>query len=146
MSVAYKGVFMCIQAHMSVHRRGQAHTGLCVHYRCTYVHPGTRMYLVANSPLGEQPRDGCKYAVQGEEEREEKGGEDRESWRQVDGEVGLHLGTPEGTVAPLLFLETLSRNSFSGQLESSLFLGLRPPAKVFRAKKMPFVLSDGVSW
>lgn len=75
MSVAYKGVFMCIQAHTSLHRRGQAHTGLCVHYRCIYVHPGTRVYLVANSPLGEQPSDGC--STLGRERRREKIREER---------------------------------------------------------------------
>lgn len=72
--------------------------------------------------------------------REEGGGSHED---KVSGETGLHLETPGGTAAPRLFLQT---QSLPGQLASSLSLGLCPPANILGAKKMPFVLSDGVSW
>ena len=63
----------------------------------------------------------------------------------MDGEAGLHLRTSGGAAVPVAFLGT---QSLPGQLESSLSLGLCPPAKCAKcgAKKMPFMLSDGVSW
>lgn len=92
----------------------------------------------------DQPSDGCS-----ELGREMGGGISREG-RSRQGVLGTGewrgwaaFGTPEDTVASVPFLGT---QSLPGQLESSLSLGLCPPTKVFGAKKMPFDLSDGVSW
>lgn len=80
------------------------------------------------------------WAGQCGERGQERGGSPGD---KVSGEVGLHLGTLGGSVAPAPFLGT---EHFRGQLESSLSLGFCPVANIFGVKKMPFVLSDGVSW
>lgn len=96
----------------------------------------------------DQLSDGCSELGREMVGRDE---EKKEEWQGVLGTgewrglaaFGAAFGTPEGPVAPVPLLGT---QSLPGQLESSLSLGLCPPAKVFGAKKMPFDLSDGVSW
>lgn len=91
--------------------------------------------------------DGCSELgrkIGGEGRREDRRGE-RSPGGSVGGEAGLHSRTSGGAAVPVAFLGT---QSLPGQLESSLSLGLCPPAKCAKcgAKEMPFMLSDGVSW
>lgn len=90
--------------------------------------------------------DGCSELKDGGGRGEEKDGRgERSPGGSVGGEAGLHLGTSGGAAVPVAFLGT---QFLPGQLESSLSLGLCPPAKCAKcgAKKMAFILSDGVSW
>lgn len=130
----HPGVFVHIQAHTSVHT----------------LRVPTNAHSYTQEPSGKQP-SGRTLASNGYGElsreragvgkgREEGGGSRGD---KVSRETGLLLETPGGTAAPRPFLQT---QSLPGQLASSLSLGLCPPAKIFGAKKMPFVLSDGVSW